>query len=97
MAWLGLSLPIWITAAGALSPVTVRCTSVSLPEVADPHFGQVALVCWVSFRAPLPTLNGRSDGSTLKSDQPSLDSRSTVVATTRDERWAMMLTAEARR
>jgi hypothetical protein len=71
MAWLGLSLPAWLVALAVASPVSLRCTSVSVPAEYDRGFAQVALVCWAVFRAPGATTNAPSDGLTPKSDPQS--------------------------
>jgi hypothetical protein len=67
MAWLGLSLPLWLIGIVSMSPVVVRCTSVSVPAEYDRGFAQVAVVCWVTFRAPDLTPSGGLPGSTDKS------------------------------
>lgn len=67
MAWLGLSLPAWLVAMAVASPVSLRCTSVSVPAEYDRGFAQVAVVCWATFRAPAPTPSVSLDGSTPKS------------------------------
>jgi hypothetical protein len=71
LAWLGLSLPAWLVGMAVLSPVSLRCTSVSVPEGYDRGFAQLAVVCWAVFRDPGATTNVPSGGLTPKSDPPS--------------------------
>lgn len=87
MAWLGLSLPIWVGAMAVASPVSVSCTSVSVPEGYDRGFGQIAVVCWATLRVPAQQTNEPSPGSTNKSDPPSLGSWPTGTVTPYGASW----------
>lgn len=86
-AWLGLSLPLWLGTMATLSPVSVRCTSVSVPEAYNRGFAQVAVVCWAVFRAPVPSGNEPSGGSDFKSVPPSNEQWPTGSVTPLHASW----------
>lgn len=86
-AWLGLSLPVWLTAMATLSPVSVRCSSVSVPAEFNRGFAQVAVVCWAVFRAPVPSGNEPSGGSDFKSVPPSSEQWPTGSVTPLNASW----------
>lgn len=86
-AWLGLSLPLWLGTMATLSPVSVRCTSVSVPEAYNRGFAQVAVVCWAVFRAPAPSGTEPSGGSDFKSVPPSSEQWPTGSVTPLHASW----------
>lgn len=87
MAWLGLSLPAWVVGIMAVSPVSLRCTTVSVPAEYDRGFAQVAVVCWGVFRAPEQTTSVPSDGLTPPSVPPSPSSWPMGTVTPSEASW----------
>lgn len=88
LAWLGLSLPIWLAGVVAVSPVSLSCTTVSVPAGYDRGFAQLAVVCWATLRDPAPPTSEHSDGSTSRSVPPSSGSWPMGTVIPSEASWA---------